>query len=91
MPPRSVSHNLKAHIPVLHYEQGLNVKEICKLLGIKKSLVYKTLQYHHLYKLAYNPHAQHTGQTKMCSEEVLCLRSTVFNFASFDIGWDHHL
>ncbi|KZP08226.1 hypothetical protein FIBSPDRAFT_761736 [Athelia psychrophila] len=47
MPPHSVSNHLKARIPVLHYQQGLSVKEICQLLGIKKTLVYQTLQYHH--------------------------------------------
>lgn len=47
MPPHSVSNDLKARIPVLRYQQGLSVKEICQLLGIKKTLVYKTLQYHH--------------------------------------------
>jgi len=43
MPHCSVSRDLKAHIPILHYEQGLSGKKICELLGVKKSLAYQTL------------------------------------------------
>jgi transposase len=68
MPPRTVSRDLKASIPILRYEQGYEVKEICDLLGIKKTLVYQTLKYHHLHGLHYNPLAQRaTGRPRSLS------------------------
>ncbi|KAG2069827.1 hypothetical protein BDR04DRAFT_1100909, partial [Suillus decipiens] len=44
MPPWAISSDLKLHIPVLHHVQGLSIKQICEVLGIRKSLVYQTLQ-----------------------------------------------
>ncbi|KAF8545648.1 hypothetical protein OG21DRAFT_1492107 [Imleria badia] len=46
MPLHIISNNTKLNIPALS-EDGYTVKEICCLLGIKKTLVYKTLS---LYK-----------------------------------------
>jgi transposase len=57
MLPHTISQDLRAWIPTLHY-RGYKPKEICDLLGVGKSLVYKTLQYHQIYGLTYNPHAQ---------------------------------
>jgi hypothetical protein len=45
MPTHSVSCDLKARIPVLFYDQGFTMDQICSIVGVKKSLVYKTLQY----------------------------------------------
>lgn len=64
MPPRTVSHDLKAHIPVLRYELGYSAKEICSVLSIKKSLVYCTLQYHQMHGLVYNPDTQAGCRTR---------------------------
>lgn len=55
MPPRTVSIDLKAHIPPLHRD-GYSIKEICILLDVKKSLVYKTLNLHARYGVVCNPH-----------------------------------
>jgi hypothetical protein len=44
MPQHIVSNHTKLNIPALS-EDGYTVKEICCLLGIKKTLVYKTLCY----------------------------------------------
>ena len=44
MPPKGASDNLKAHIPVLYCEHS--IKEIWHLLGIKKMLVYKVLNWY---------------------------------------------
>jgi len=41
-PPRGASDDLKARVPIL-YREGYSVKDICYLLGIKKTLVYKVL------------------------------------------------
>ncbi|KAJ7592105.1 hypothetical protein C8J56DRAFT_1046483 [Mycena floridula] len=45
--PRKVSADLKARIPILSLDLHFNVKAICRILGVKKSLVYNTL---HLYQ-----------------------------------------
>ena len=73
MPRRSVSLDLKAHIPVLRYSAGYSVKEICGILGIRKSLVYQTLRYHTIHGLCYNPNTRKCGQHRK-------LISTVINF-----------
>jgi transposase len=58
MPPRRyVVQDLKARIPVLFYEQGFTVKEICKILGIQKSLAYSSLAYFKTYGTTLNPYA----------------------------------
>ncbi|THU92035.1 hypothetical protein K435DRAFT_800798 [Dendrothele bispora CBS 962.96] len=58
------SNDLKARIPVLYYDYKLKVTRICKLLGVKKSLVYNTLKYHHSYGVPYNPHARQMGRPR---------------------------
>ena len=63
MPPHTVSCDLKAWIPVLFYEQDLTVHQICDLLGVKKSLVYKSLQYFRTYGIAHNPQAHKSGRS----------------------------
>ena len=45
---RIVSGNVKAHILLLHNENQ-SVKDICCILGIRKSLVYKTLSLYSKY------------------------------------------
>ena len=60
MPP--ISHDLKAQITSLFYEQHFTVKKICIVMGVKKSLVYKTLQYFNVYGVPYNPHAHKSGR-----------------------------
>ena len=57
MPRRHVSRDLKEHIPYLRYVEGFNVKEIGRLLGVKKSMIYQTLNYHREYGITYNPTA----------------------------------
>ena len=39
MPRRAVSRDLKARIPYLAYVEGFKVKEIGRILGVKKSIV----------------------------------------------------
>ncbi|KAG1802320.1 uncharacterized protein BJ212DRAFT_1286073 [Suillus subaureus] len=63
MPPHTVSDDLKAQIPVLH-QRGHLVKHIfhdniCHLLGVKKTLVYKVLQ---LFPATWSIHNKNTGQ-----------------------------
>ena len=54
----SVSKDLKARIAVLFHRQGFKVKEICILLGLSKSMVYRSLAYAHTYGVPYNPHTR---------------------------------
>ena len=46
MPPQTVSYDLKLRIPVLCHVCGYSINKIYEVLGIRKSLVCKTL---HLY------------------------------------------
>ena len=61
MPPHTVSQDLKAHIPALFFEQEFTVDQICIILGVKKSLVYKSLHYFCTYGITHNPHALKIG------------------------------
>ena len=54
MPPHQVSEDLKACIPALHHE-GYSVKDICHLLNIKKTLVYKVLSLYQQFGIVSNP------------------------------------
>ncbi len=55
MPPHSVSCDIKAQIPILHYNLGYPVKKIGEVLGIKKSLIYKMLHFYCTHGLTHNP------------------------------------
>ena len=78
MPPRNISSDLKARIPALHFEFGFSVKEICKILGIRKTLAYKTLRYYCLYSATSNPHAQSTfGRRKLTQVDLAFIRDMI--------------
>ncbi|KDQ52186.1 hypothetical protein JAAARDRAFT_107252, partial [Jaapia argillacea MUCL 33604] len=65
MPPHAVSNDVKARIPVLYFEQALSIQDICKYLGVRKSLVYKTLQYHRDFGVSVNPHSRPCGRLRV--------------------------
>ncbi|KAJ7201419.1 hypothetical protein GGX14DRAFT_296297, partial [Mycena pura] len=50
--------SLKARIPVLFHEQGFKIRQICEILGVKKSLVYKVLGLFRNYGTVYDPHTR---------------------------------
>ena len=77
MPSHTVSHDLKAHIPSLFFEQGFSVDQICNILGVKKSLVYKSLQYFRTYGITHNPHAQKTGRNRILSSLDIKFKATL--------------
>lgn len=79
MPRRHVLRDLKARIPILFYQQGYSVKEICGLLGIKKSLAYQSLSYFKTYGLSYNPHAHKTGRRRTLSHADMKYINTLLN------------
>ena len=61
-----ISNDLKGRIPALHYEQGYNIKKICQLLGIKKTLTSETLKNHWEFGVPYDPHARRRGLRPHC-------------------------
>jgi len=70
---------LKARIPVLHYEFGYKVKDICVLLNIKKTLVYQTLQYTRCYGVAYNNHTRRCGRRRILTSVDLSFIRSLLN------------
>lgn len=65
MPRRNISKDLKDRIPVLFHAQHFKVKEICEILGVKKSMVYQALIYYRDYGISHNPHARnHAGRPR---------------------------
>ncbi|KAG1736184.1 hypothetical protein EDB19DRAFT_1637925 [Suillus lakei] len=80
MPPRTVSDDLKARIPVLR-RHGYSIKYICHLLGVKKTLVYKVLQ---LFP-SQHTHSKNTGQRRILTIDdiafitaILCHHPTMY-------------
>jgi len=80
MPPYNVSHDIKARIPFLHYNLGFPVKEIGKVLGIKKSLIYKTLYFHRAHGLTYNSHsARQSRHQHLTSRDISFIRGLLLH------------
>src|SRR5882762_3902239 len=78
MPYRHVSGDLKAHIPIFHLEFGFPVKEICRILGIHKTLVYNTLRCFKLYGTTSNPHSQSKfGRRKLTQVDLAFIRDMI--------------
>lgn len=55
MPRRHVSKDLKERIPHLRYSEHYSVKEIERLLGVKKSMIYQVLKYYTGHGVVVNP------------------------------------
>ncbi|KAF8238221.1 hypothetical protein L208DRAFT_1497684 [Tricholoma matsutake] len=80
MPHHHISKDLNAHIPALFYEQDFTVKEICRILGIKKSIVYSSLSYFRTYGIAHNPHVHHkTGRHQLLDSTDIKFVSSLIN------------
>ncbi|KAJ7193516.1 hypothetical protein GGX14DRAFT_577140 [Mycena pura] len=60
--PRTISADLKARVPVLFFEQDKSVNQICRLLGVKKTLVYDCLDNYTKYGHAHHPLARRSGR-----------------------------
>ena len=69
MPLHHVSSALTQRVPILYFEQHRNVKEICRILGIKKTLVYKTLGLYRKYGSITNPNtdSSRSGRARLLS------------------------
>jgi transposase len=79
MPTRTISKDLKARIPALFHQHGFNIKEICGLLDIKKTVVYQALSYARAYGVPYNPHAHKPGRKCALSQGDLKFIVTLLN------------
>nr|GAT45074.1 Tc1-mariner class transposase [Mycena chlorophos] len=66
---KHASADLKARIPILFYDQGLTVPDICEVLGVKKYVVYTTLTYFNNHGLTHNPYGRRHGQKRMLAGE----------------------
>lgn len=73
MPRRPVSRDLKARIPVLHHGQHMDVKTICHILGVRKSLVYQTLKFDRQLGVPYNRLACKQGRRRLLMREDLTI------------------
>lgn len=67
MPTRTISRDLKNRIPVLFYRDGYNVKEICTILGVQKTMVYRALTLYRHFGQPYNPFAKKGGRPRVLS------------------------
>lgn len=65
MPPHTVPRAIKARIPILRYVYKLEVHEICRYLGIRKSCAYTALKYDSRYGVPWNPHARSAGRHRL--------------------------
>ena len=52
-----ISRDLRKRIPYLRFVEHFTVKEICRILGIKKTAVYDTLANYRKYGVVHNPKA----------------------------------
>lgn len=77
MPTRVVSNDLKARIPVLCYQHLYSVKEICNLLGLKKTCVYRSLKLYRDQGAPWNVRAQNLGRPRSLRPKDLKLISTL--------------
>jgi hypothetical protein len=80
MPTHIVSKDMKAQIPILFYQQGFNIKEICGLFDLKKTLVYRTLSYIRIYDVLFNSHAYRPGHKCMLSQGNLKFLVVLLNY-----------
>jgi transposase len=79
MPAYSISDDTKFHIPVL-FQEGHSINEICSLLGVKKSLVYKTLRFYKNFGTIHNPHtySHAIGRPRILgSADILFIRNVI--------------
>ena len=67
MPYCKVFKDLKAQISALFHQHGFQVKKICRILDVKKSVVYQMLSFANAYDVSYNPFANKSGQKCLLS------------------------
>jgi transposase len=54
--PHQKSNDIKACIPFLYFREGYKVKDICRILGLGKTLVYECIQNYMQHQVAHRLH-----------------------------------
>ena len=65
MPTRTISKDIKECIPILFHRWGFTVKEICDLLGIKKTAAYAVLHNQRMFGTTTNMNALKRGRRRI--------------------------
>ena len=78
MPYCAISKDLKAQIPCLRL-QGYNMRKICNILGVKKSLIYRSLAHYRRYGIFCNAHTHQPGRHRVLSHKDLKLIVALLN------------
>ncbi|KIK76630.1 hypothetical protein PAXRUDRAFT_169324 [Paxillus rubicundulus Ve08.2h10] len=78
-PYHVVPPNVKAQIPLL-YNDNYTIKDICHILGIKKSLVYRTLSLYSKYGMVTSPsrYSHSTRRRRLLnSANIACISNVI--------------
>jgi transposase len=59
---RKKSKDIKAHVPFLYFQEGYKVKDISRILGLDKSLVYECIRNYTQHHRTHRPHAVPQGR-----------------------------
>ncbi|KAH9012221.1 hypothetical protein EDB83DRAFT_2205622, partial [Lactarius deliciosus] len=62
---RKKSDDLKACVPFLYFREGYRVKDICRILGLGKTLVYDCIRNHAQHHPANRPHSLPQGRRRI--------------------------
>ena len=78
-----VSSDLKAHIPLLHHEDH-SIQQICQILSVKKSFIYKTLSLYSRYGTVtnQNKYSCATGHPQVLTSADIALIYTIIQYQS---------
>ena len=81
--PHSVPLSVKAQVPLL-YHDSYSINNICRTLGIKKSLVYKILSFHAKYGTITNPckYSRLLGRRRVLSSADVSFVSAIVQHCS---------
>jgi transposase len=77
MPVRSVPQSIKDRVVPLR-QLGFSIKQICRILDVQKSFVYRTLSLYGHYGQSSNPHTRRPGRHRVLNgADIKFLRSYV--------------
>jgi transposase len=80
MPTRTISKDLKSRIPILFHVQGYRVRDICEVLGVRKTMVYSVLRNHRLFGTTTNPHARPSRRHRILDvADINLIRALLFH------------
>jgi hypothetical protein len=73
--PCQKSNDIKARIPFLYFREGYKVKDICRILGLGKTLVYECIQNYMQHQVAHRLHYCHGFDGKVPDSAVMTTRA----------------